>query len=47
MQFIYNNIKSNIIGSILFAVLYRYKLEIIREIRNIKIIAEKIRILII
>ena len=34
-------------GLISFAALYGYKLELIREARSIKIIAEKIRILII
>ena len=35
------------IGLIFFIILYRYKLKLIREIRNIKIIIEKVKILII
>ena len=46
VQFIYNSIKSDIMGLIFFIVLYKYELEIIREIRSIKIIMEKIRMLI-
>ena len=46
-QFIYNSIKSNIMGIIFFTALYNYKLELIREAKNIKIIIKKIKILII
>ena len=46
-QFMYNSARSDIIGLTSFAVLYRYKLEITREARSIKIIIKKVRILII
>ena len=42
----YNSVKNNIIGLTLFIILYRYKLEIIREVRSIKTIIKKIKILI-
>ena len=43
----YNNIKNSIIKLMPFAALYNYESELIREVRSIKIIVKKVRILII
>ena len=46
-QFIYNNIKNGMTNSTPFTILYRYKPKLTRKTKSIKIIVEKIRILII
>ena len=45
-QFAYNNLRNSIIGFAPFKVLYGYQLEISRDSRGIKMIAEKARVLI-